>query len=176
LLRFGRAKRSLERRSLAELTPEEKRVRDEARDSLEYPAVQFTGIQARGIGRGFAFVAQKRNFTIWACSILPEHTHLIIARHRYRVEFIVNALKGEATRQLASENRHPLGAFAENGARPPRMWSTGEWKVFLESETDIENAIAYVARNPLEEGKPAQNWNFVTPFRGLDPGWVTYHD
>jgi hypothetical protein len=98
LLRFGRANRSHERRNLVELTPQERRLRDRARASLKYPPVRFSGIQARAIARGFASVAQKRGLTIWACSILPEHTHLVIARHRYQVESIVNALKGEATR------------------------------------------------------------------------------
>jgi hypothetical protein len=55
------------------------------------------------------------------------------------------------------------------------MWSTGAWKVFLDSEEAIENAIAYVERNPLEEGMRAQRWSFVTPFGGLDNGWTTYH-
>jgi REP element-mobilizing transposase RayT len=175
LLRFGKAKRSLDRRSLAELTPQELRKRDEARRSLDYPPVQFTGIQARAIGRGFAFVAKKRGFTIWACSILPEHTHLVIARHRYKVESIANALKGEATRFIVREGLHPLKQYALRGQRPPRMWATGQWKVFLDCEEAIDNAIAYVQRNPPEEGLPPQAWPFVAPFTGLDAGWVTYH-
>ncbi len=176
LLRFGRARRTLDRRKLADLSVDEVRLRDQARASLKYPAVQFSGIQARAIARGFAFVTQKRGFTIWACSILPEHTHLVIARHRYRVESVVNALKGEATRQLMSEGIHPLREYAKTGGRPPRMWSTGEWKVFLDSEDATDNAIAYVEQNPVEEGKAVQHWHFVTPFQGLDAGWTTYHD
>jgi len=176
LLRFGKSKRSMDRRALEELTCEEREERERARESLEYPAVQFSGQQARGIGRGFSFVSQKRGFTIWACSILPEHTHLVIARHRYRVESIINALKGESTRQLVSERLHPLSQYAAPGKRPPRMWSTGEWKVFLDSEEAIESAIAYVVQNPVEESKPLQRWNFVASFQGLDAGWTTYHD
>ncbi len=175
LLRFGKSKRSLDRRSLAELTPQELRQRDEARRSLDYPPVRFTGIQARAIGRGFAFVVKKRGFTIWACSILPEHTHLVIARHRYKVESVANALKGEATRFIVREGLHPLKQYAPPGQRPPRMWATGQWKVFLDCEEAIDNAIAYVQRNPQEEGIPPQAWPFVEPFTGLDAGWVTYH-
>jgi REP element-mobilizing transposase RayT len=175
LLRFGKATKSLERKSLQELTADELRRREEARQSLEFPPVQFSGLQARAIGRGFAAVASKRHFTIWACAILPEHTHVVIARHRYKVERVVNALKGEATRSVMREGIHPLRGFAPAGQRPPQMWSTGQWKVYLDCEESIDNAIAYVNRNPLDEGKPAQHWSCVKPFYGLDAGWTTYH-
>lgn len=175
LLHFGKARRSLERRELIELTASERRLRDQARRSLRYPPVRFSGIQARAIARGFAHVAQKRGFTVWACSILPEHTHLVLARHRYKAESIVNALKGESTRQIIDEGLHPFSKLTQADGRPPRMWSTGHWKVYLDSEDAIDNAIAYVERNPLEEAMPAQRWNFVQPFQGLDVGWVTYH-
>ena len=56
------------------------------------------------------------------------------------------------------------------------MWSEHQWKVYLDSEHAIENAIAYVNDNPVKEGKREQNWSFVTPFTGLPPGgWTTYH-
>ena len=176
LLRFGRAKPTPIRRSLAELTDDELRLREQAKTALKYPAVRFTGLQARAIARGFALVSHKRGFTIWACSILPEHTHVVVARHRYKVESVVNALKGQATRQIIAEGIHPLRELARPGSRPPRMWSGGEWKVFLDSESAIEDAIAYVAQNPIEEGMPSQHWNFVKPFSGLEAGWTTYHD
>ena len=99
----------------------------------------------------------------------------MIARHRYKVEQIANLLKGAATRQLVSEHLHPLTQHAAPGERPPRMWAEHEWKVYLDSEEAIENAIQYVNDNPIKEGKPAQHWPFVTPFTGLDKGWVTYH-
>jgi hypothetical protein len=50
-----------------------------------------------------------------------------------------------------------------------------QWKVYLDTEEAIGQAIAYVNDNPIQEDMPAQHWEFVTPFAGLDPGWVTYH-
>jgi REP element-mobilizing transposase RayT len=94
-------------------------ARDAARKALAYPPVTLTGQQAAGVGRGFAAKAAKSNYTIWGCSILPEHTHLVIARHTYKVEQIVNLLKGAATSQLMKENVHPLAAYAKPGRRPP---------------------------------------------------------
>ena len=176
LVRFGRTTKSLARRELLELTAEEQRQREAARMSLAYPAVQFSGLQAREIAQGFANQSVTSSYTVWACAILPEHTHLVIARHTYKVEQKANLLKGAATRRLIDANMHPLAAFAKPDQRPPRMWAEHQWKVFLDSEAAIENAIAYVNRNPLEKGKPPQHWSFVTPFAGLPSGgWTTYH-
>ena len=54
------------------------------------------------------------------------------------------------------------------------MWARGEWKVFLDSDEQIENAIAYVLENPVKEGKPIQHWKWITPYSGLEAGWTTY--
>jgi REP element-mobilizing transposase RayT len=137
--------------------------------------VQFSGLQARGLGRGFDAACRRSGYTIWACAILPEHTHLVVARHRYPIEQVAILLKGEATRQLMAENLHPLAAYAPAGRRPPRMWSEHQWQAFLDSEEAIVNAIRYVEANPEKEGKPPQRWAFVSPFAGLERGaWITY--
>lgn len=49
------------------------------------------------------------------------------------------------------------------------------WKVFLDTEEAIEDAIAYVEDNPIKEDKPAQKWSCVQPFGGLEKGWVGLH-
>jgi len=157
------------------LSLEEDQERREAKRSLKFPPVQFTGKQAQGIGKAFGDLARNNNYTFWACSILPEHMHLVIARHTYGVESVVNLLKGAATRELIDRNLHPLAAFAEPGLRPPKMWARRLWKVYLDSEEAILNAMRYVVDNPTNEGKPQQTWSFVSPFRGLEPGLVIYH-
>jgi REP element-mobilizing transposase RayT len=172
LVRFGRTTKSISR---SELTPEEERDRLEAKRSLRYPPVCFTGKQAQAIGAAFGNLARKSNYTLWACSILPEHTHLVIARHSYKVETIVNLMKGAATREVVERGIHPLSRFAKTGARAPKMWARQLWKVYLDSEEAIENAIRYVLENPVKENLPAQTWSFVSGFRGLDPGYVVYH-
>jgi len=172
LVRFGRATKTIER---IELSPEEEEMRRKAKLALKHPPVQFTGIQARAIGHGFLNAREKSGFTIWACSILPEHVHAVIARHTYKAEQIVNLLKGEATKQLDKEGLHPFVATARHGKRPPSPWADRKWVVFLDTEEAIEDAVRYVEENPIKEGRPRQRWSFVTPFAGLDNGWVTYH-
>ncbi len=98
LVRFGAATKTIERRPLDELSNLEIQQRDAARQSLTYRPVSVDGNQALAISRGFVEQIRKSRYTIWACSILPEHTHLVIARHSYQIEQIVNLLKGSATR------------------------------------------------------------------------------
>ena len=176
LVRFGHATKTLERRELADLSEFELQQQEAAKKTLRYPPVSIDGHQALAIAHGFAEKSRKRNYTIWACSILSEHTHLVIARHTYKVEQIANLLKGAATSQIIKERRHPLAEYAEPGSRTPRMWAAREWKVYLDCEEAIEGAIHYVEDNPEKEGKPKQNWSFVTPFAGIpQSGWMTYH-
>lgn len=171
LVRFGRATKSLER---VQLTENDERRRAEAKRALRHPPLSFSGQQARAVGRGFATAVRKSRLTIWACSVLPEHVHLVLARHTYKVEQMVNLLKGSGTSQLRREGLGPTSCQA--GRKKDRTpWGRGCWREYLDSEESIENAIHYVEQNPVKEGKPRQNWSFVSPFRGLEHGWITYH-
>ncbi len=154
LYKHGPATKVTTRRSVASRSHDHS-DRRMAKRSLKYPPVALGGAQARAVGRGFAIFLAKSDVTIWACAILPEHVHLIIARHDYAVETIVNLLKGQATRQLASEDLHPLAAFPARTGRMPKVFARGHWKVFLESDDAIRRAIRYVEHNPIKEGKPA---------------------
>jgi REP element-mobilizing transposase RayT len=142
-------------------------LRQAAKKSLKYPAVRFNGVQARAIGRGFGAHLERSQLTIWACAILPDHVHLVVARHRLDIEQIANLLKGEATRQLVTERIHPMAKMPTRNGRPPKAFARGQWSVYLDSEEDLRRAIPYVERNPIKEGLPAQHWRFVVPFTGL---------
>jgi REP element-mobilizing transposase RayT len=171
LARFGRATKSMDR---VGVEPQAYASwRSAARQALRYPPVTLSGHQALAVGQGFGRFARKSGLVVWACSILPEHVHLVLARHRYKIEQAANLLKGEATRQLLEMNEHPMKRFQHSQEdRLPSVW--GE-KVYLDSEDAIENAIRYVEENPERENKPRQHWDFVTPFGGLgQSGWTTY--
>ncbi|MEI7461043.1 MAG: hypothetical protein WCK15_16650 [Pirellula sp.] len=175
IARFGKTTRHLEQRTLAMLSDDELALREAARQSLDYPPVTLTGEQALSVANGFKEQATKSDYAIWACSILPEHTHLVIGRHCYKAEQIANLLKGAATRQLIADGIHPLRQHANPGERPPGMWARHQWKSFLDSDNAIENAINYVIENPIKEDKPRQSWIWITPYAGLESGWTTYH-
>ncbi len=168
IARFGRATKVDTHCSLA-AKPHDRDARLAAKQALKYPTVRFDGVQARAVGRGFAELVEKSTLTVWALSILPRHVHLVVARHRYRIEQLVNLLKGAATRQLIREGIHPSGRFASGSGRPPKAWARNGWHVFLDTEEDIRRSIRYVEQNPLKEDKPRRHWWFVTPFGGGSP-------
>jgi REP element-mobilizing transposase RayT len=159
LLRFGSATKVDTRASVAG-REHDRDMRRAAKTKLRYPPVQLSGVQARAVGRGFAESVSKTKATIWACSILPEHMHLVIARHDYVVEQVVNLMKGRATKALIRENIHPFAAYPTRTDRMPKVFARGHWKVYLDSDADIRRAIEYVERNPVKERKPRQTWNF----------------
>jgi REP element-mobilizing transposase RayT len=113
---------------------------------------------------------------ILACSILPQHVHLVIARHVYDAEQVANLLKGEATKQLKKDSLHPQQSYADKNGKLPSVWAEKQWCVFLECADAVECAVQYVEENPVKEGKPKQTWSFVTPYRDVfGAGWITYH-
>jgi REP element-mobilizing transposase RayT len=130
--------------------------------ALQLPPVKFTGIQARAIGRGFANYVQTSKLEILACSILPNHVHLVTRRHRLDVEQLVLRLKSAATLQLVQEGIHPFQEWKPADAAPPKCFAKGQWKVFLDSQDDIERSIRYVENNPIKDGLPPQRWPFAT--------------
>jgi REP element-mobilizing transposase RayT len=96
---------------------------------------------------------------------LPDHVHLVTGRPHIDIEQIVIQLKGEATRSLVAEGLHPFGDVKLGNGRHPKCFARGEWKVYLDPP-DMPRAICYADDNPLKEGKPRQQWNFITPYTG----------
>src|SRR5437016_61548 len=80
LARFGRATKTDSRRSVA-ARPHDRALREEAKQALQYPAVEFSGKQAQLIGQGFRKSIHKGGVPVWACAILPKHVHMVIGRH-----------------------------------------------------------------------------------------------
>src|SRR3954470_20750349 len=66
LLRFGKATKTTQRRSLA-YEPFDPALRRAAKATLKYPAVNFNGLQARAIARGFARQCAASRLVVWAC-------------------------------------------------------------------------------------------------------------
>lgn len=162
LFRYGPATRTTETRSLA-YREHDREQRLAAKQALKYPPVNFTGVQARAVARGFAGYFERTGVPVWACAILPDHVHLVVGRPAMPVERLVIQLKGDATRELEREGIHPLAAWKVEGERIPKCWVRGQWKVFLDAE-DVPRAIRYVENNPLKERKKKQEWSFVSAY------------
>jgi len=164
IARFGPATKADTRRSLAH-RPHDRQVRQLAKESLKYPPVVFDGRQARAVARGFGRAIEIGGYAIYACAILPEHVHLVVARYSLPIERIIAHLKKEATMRLFAEGIHPPEAFRKGDRPPPSPWSQKKgWVVYLNGDAEIQQRIDYVEENPLKEGKKRQEWWFVTPF------------
>ena len=126
----------------------------------------INGHQALSIAKGFAKAIRKNGYVVHACAILPTHVHMVIARHRYKIEQVVNLLKGAATRQLVEDGLHPQARFVDEHGRTPSPWAQELRKVFLFNATEVRGKIDYVNDNPEEAGLPRQSWSFVVPYVG----------
>ena len=135
-----------------------------AKSALQRPAVKFSDAQIAAIGAGFASYAAQVRLPVWACTIMPDHVHLVIGRPHISVEQVVIQLKGDATRQLVQQGPHPFAPTNRHtGTRPPKCFVRGQWKVFLDPP-DVPRAIQYVENNPIKSGRPTQHWPFVLPY------------
>ncbi len=159
----GRATTTDARHSVAAAT-HDREARLCAKQALKFPEVIFNGLQALRVSHGFARMVEKSGYRIHACAILPQHVHMVIGRHTYKVESVVRLLKGEATRELERDGRHPLMEYRQPDGTLPTPWGARCWKVFLDSVEDISRAVLYVENNPIKEGKRAQRWPFVVPY------------
>jgi REP element-mobilizing transposase RayT len=167
LLRFGRATKVEERHSLAR-RPHDSALRAAAKKALRYPPVIFSGLQARAIANGFADCVERTECTIYACAIMPDHAHLVVARRHYPIQQLGNLLKGAATTRLRRHNLDPFaplnGAPQGRAARLPSPWSHKFWKVWLDSPQDITRCIRYVESNPTKSGLKPQRWSLITAY------------
>jgi len=163
LVRFGAATKVNTRASVADVEHDRK-LRWAAKRALKYPEVHLTGQQAQAVGFGFRDAVQESDYIIHACSILPQHVHMVLGPHSRRIQRIVGHLKARATQQLIERGLHPLSKFVELNGTTPSPWGRKCWKVFLYHERHLLRAIRYVERNPKKERKPQQNWSFITPY------------
>jgi len=111
------------------------------------------------IAAAFGKVLRRLSVTAVACAIMNDHVHILVLRSRYRIEYVVNQLKGGATKSL--------------GLRET-PWTRGRWKVFIEDNEALAAAAEYIEANPAAAGLTPQHWDFVVPLAVLAkaPGTV----
>ncbi len=167
LLQFGRATQVQVRHSVAgaPLTREQRATRAAAKNALTYPPVRFTTEQIQAIADGFADGVRRSGFVVYACAILPDHTHLVVARHSYPIEQVVNRLKGSASRVLGERGIHPMAGAQNARGGTPSPWAVGLRKIFLNTPSDVIGRIQYARDNLTRAGLPEQNWEFVRQYK-----------
>ena len=162
LLLYGKATKVSTTRSVASV-PHDRALRKAAKKALIHPQVFFDGTQALTIAKGFARVAREVDLPVHACSILPTHSHLVLGAHRTPYHLLAGRLKSTATRSLREQGIDPMSGRLDGSGNPQSPWGSKLWKVYIDNETHLRQAIRYVEQNPLKEGKPVQHWSFVVP-------------
>jgi len=158
---YGPATKVATRRSLAR-DAHDHELRQLQKTALRYDPVYFNELQIACVARGFQRAVTESDYVVLACSILPEHVHMVVRRHRNRGEQMIGHFKARATQQLVAEELHPfLDHRDESGSIPP-AWTSRGWKVFLNTVEDIDRAVRYVQRNPTKQRRAQQEWAFVT--------------
>lgn len=160
---FGPATKVDTRRSVADRPLDRERQRA-MKAALARNPVRFTGQQARAIGRGFSEYAHKNHWSIHALAVLPDHTHMVVARGHLKIETAAERFKAAATAQLHRESLHPFADQPYRNGRLPTPWARKGWWVYLDDATDVHRAIRYVENNPMKAGLPAQQWSCVVPY------------
>lgn len=167
LFRYGPATKVDDHRSYAH-DPHDRAKRLEAKNALKYPPVVLNGHQAlsvaKGFAKGFAKAARGSGYHIYSCAILPEHGHLVIGRHHYKVEQVVRRMKQFAGTQLEADGLHPFAGLTARRGALPTPFAASCWHCFIDSDDYARTAIRYVENNPLKERKPKQTWAFVEPW------------
>jgi REP element-mobilizing transposase RayT len=128
----------------------------QAEPLLKFPRRAFDAAATACIADAFATVLSQMKYTCYACAIMPDHVHLVIRKHKYLAEEMIQHLQQASAAALCRnglfEADHPV-------------WTRGSgWKVFLDSPEEIWRTIDYVNENPLHISQPRQNWPWVTAY------------
>ncbi|HWL93642.1 MAG TPA: transposase [Phycisphaerae bacterium] len=158
LFKFGRARTVSTRRSVAE-DRHDHRLRTVAKHSLKRSSSFSPACKPGPSGGAFSRRCEHIDFQIWACSIMPDHVHVVVGRSGLKIEEVSSLLKSGASRRLVSESF--LNARRNDG-RIPSVWAEGEWKTYLSTPRQVLRAIDHVQQNPVEAGLKPQRWSFVT--------------
>jgi REP element-mobilizing transposase RayT len=110
-------------------------------------------------------VTHKRDKSRRCMCAVPDHAHLVMARHPRHIDEIAACLKSKATRQMNLEDVHSMAAHAAGNGRMPSPWARNHWCPFIDSEEYMAKAIRYVERNPVKAGLRRQRWNFVVSYQ-----------
>ena len=123
------------------------KFRTEAIQLLNKPPFYIDENSRPIVADSFKEVVGRLGIKVGACAIMNDHIHVLILGSKYKIEYIVNQLKGGATKALKLKNS---------------PWTRGCWKVFINDRDAIGAAVNYIKANPIRAGLAAQSWDFVS--------------
>ncbi len=126
-----------------------------AERALKHPVRELTGAQARAAAMVVGQALGEWGIGCFAFAMLPDHVQAVIDRPERNVHEVILALQRRSRRALRER-------WPEVWGRDHPVWTRGGGhSVYLQSRMEVDRAIWYVERNPIEAGLPAQRWSFV---------------
>jgi len=124
---------------------------------LKFALLEFRTEEIQGIAAAFSSSMSCNQYTCYACTIMPDHVHVLIRKHRHKAEEMV------ANLQQASRLR-----LCRSGLRSPDhpVWGGPGWKVFLDDPDGVYRTIRYIEANRSKLGLARQRWDFVKDYDG----------
>jgi REP-associated tyrosine transposase len=120
----------------------------------------FSGEEALLIANSLAGTIRERNYTCYACAVMPDHIHLLIRRHRDKAEEMIDLFQENSRKAMIEAGRRPVN-------HP--VWGGPGWKVFLNTRQDMHRIVKYMRDNPIRAGLKEQRWGFVKEYDGWLP-------
>lgn len=120
----------------------------DAAPRLSRPPFYFDDRSRVIVAGAFGSVIRRLGIKVPACAIMNDHVHILILRGKYRIEYLVNQLKGAATRDLKLKDT---------------PWTRGCWKVFITNTDALLAAAKYIQSNPICASLAPQHWYFISP-------------
>jgi hypothetical protein len=102
-----------------------RRFRTAAMPRLTRPPYYISAATRPVVAAAFGQVLRRLSVRAVACAIMNDHVHILVLRSRYRIEYVVNQLKGAATKAMGLRDT---------------PWTRGRWKVFIEDNEALAAA------------------------------------
>jgi hypothetical protein len=129
----------------------------EAETRLEYETLWFKEPARTVIACALEQICKQRNYTAWACAVLPNHAHVLLRIHRE---------KGDLMWEHAAVAARDALWNAGLVTRGHPVWSNRPYVVFKTSVAMVRNCVKYIEDNPPKHNLPRQVYPWVTEYDG----------
>jgi len=140
-----------------------RRFYKQASSVLKFPLLSLSEKEFSLVAEAIGQAVSESNYTCYACTVMPDHLHLVIRKHRDLAEEMIEKIQVLSRKRLVE-----LGL--RDSAHP--TWTLGGWKVYLDHPEEVQRTIHYVEQNPVKRRLPVQNWSWVSKYDNwpLHPG------
>lgn len=144
-----------------QVQPSREEIREfyrKAEPLLQHKTLWFDAAKRQAVADGFAQVVADLGYTVWACAVCRNHAHIVVRRHRAKLEEIWDRFATGAARTL--KERFPYIAPDHP------VWAHRPYVVYIYDPPGVRSRVKYVSDNPPKEGLPRQAHPFVKPYDG----------